>query len=153
MSVIEKERSAPFDNGPLKENGQYTDYAVLPKEERDKGFVRPLRDSYTHIGKAGPKYKLRDLTKEELERYEKFKYVKYEAYPENESLVTGMYWTQENLDKIDKGCGVETTMGSALAETYARDPSYYGSTFCAGCGRHLPVSEFVWTGTEERVGS
>jgi hypothetical protein len=153
MAVIEKERSASFDNGPLKENGQYTDYAVLPKEERDKGFVRLLRDSYIHVGIAEPKNELRDLTKEELERYEKFKYVKFEAYPVSESPTTGRFWTQADLDKIGKGCGVETIMGHALAETYARDPSYYGATFCCGCGKHLPVSEFVWKDTTERVGS
>lgn len=44
-------------------------------------------------------------------------------------------------------CGVETHMGQAIAETYARDPFFYGSTFCAGCGGYFPVGangEFVW---------
>lgn len=41
-------------------------------------------------------------------------------------------------------CGVATTMGSAIAETYARQPSFYGSTYCVKCRRHLPVSEFTW---------
>lgn len=50
-------------------------------------------------------------------------------------------------------CGTVTTMGPSIAETYARDPSYYGSTFCCHCGSHLPVAEFVWDGTHERVGS
>jgi len=53
-------------------------------------------------------------------------------------------------------CGVVTTMGQSLAETYARDPSFYSGTFCCGCGTHFPVGEngeFVWDGTEERVGS
>jgi len=47
-------------------------------------------------------------------------------------------------------------MGQAIAETYARDPGYYGSTFCANCGEHFPVGEggeFVWDGTIERVGT
>lgn len=46
-----------------------------------------------------------------------------------------------------EGCGTVTTMGLAIAETYARDPSFYGGTFCCGCGTHLPVGadgEFVW---------
>src|SRR3954467_6361571 len=42
------------------------------------------------------------------------------------------------------GCGTVTTMGRALSETYARDPKFYGATFCCGCNRHLPVAEFVW---------
>jgi hypothetical protein len=44
-------------------------------------------------------------------------------------------------------------MGPAIAETYAREPKYYGSTFCCGCRTHLPVAEFLWDGTNERVGS
>jgi hypothetical protein len=51
------------------------------------------------------------------------------------------------------GCGTVTTMGRALSETYARDPEFYGATFCAGCNKHLPVHEFVWTVDGERVGS
>ena len=50
-------------------------------------------------------------------------------------------------------CGAVTTMGRALSETYARDPSYYGSTFCCTCGAHFPVAEFTWTKDGERVGS
>jgi hypothetical protein len=53
-------------------------------------------------------------------------------------------------------CGVVTTMGVALAETYARDPYFYGGTFCAGCRKHFPVGDdgqFVWDGTDEKVGT
>lgn len=53
----------------------------------------------------------------------------------------------------DKGCGAVTSMATPIAETYARDPSFYGRTFCAQCHAHLPVGEFVWDGTEERVGT
>lgn len=44
-------------------------------------------------------------------------------------------------------CGKITTMGRAIAETYARDPNFYTGTFCATCGTHLPIGEsgeFVW---------
>ncbi len=57
---------------------------------------------------------------------------------------------------IHEKCGVATTMGQALAETYARQPSFYGATYCAGCQGHFPVGEhgeFVWDGTAEKVGS
>jgi len=50
-------------------------------------------------------------------------------------------------------CGIETRMGSAIAETYARDPSFYSGTFCVNCKKHFPLSEFVWKGTQEQVGS
>lgn len=53
-------------------------------------------------------------------------------------------------------CGTVTTMGNTIAATYARDPHFYGGTFCCGCGAHFPVGmngEFVWDGTNERVGT
>lgn len=53
-------------------------------------------------------------------------------------------------------CGTVTTMGVALAETYARQPTYYGATYCVGCRMHKPVGEngeFVWDGTDEKVGT
>jgi hypothetical protein len=53
-------------------------------------------------------------------------------------------------------CGVITTMGQAIAETYARQPTFYGATFCVNCQMHRPVGadgEFVWDGTDEKVGT
>jgi len=53
-------------------------------------------------------------------------------------------------------CGSVTTMGRALAETYARDPKFYGATYCVHCHMHRPVGEhgeFVWDGTDEKVGT
>jgi hypothetical protein len=44
-------------------------------------------------------------------------------------------------------CGTVTTMGLAIAETYARQPTFYGGTYCAGCRTHFPVGahgQFVW---------
>lgn len=87
----------------LKPNGQQEDYVVLTPEERARGFVRPVRSTYTHLA-----------------------------------------------------CGTDTSMGPALAETYARDPSFYTGTFCVRCGKHFPVGEdgeFVWAGTDEKVGT
>jgi len=84
-------------------NGQQKGYVVLSEDERKRGFVRPVRNSYVH-----------------------------------------------------KKCGAVTTMGNALAETYARDPYFYSGTFCVGCGAHFPVGhdgEFVWDGTNELVGT
>lgn len=44
-------------------------------------------------------------------------------------------------------CGTVTTMGLALCETYARQPTFYGATFCVHCRGHYLVGadgEFVW---------
>lgn len=75
-------------------DGQQEKYLVLPQADREKGFVRPLREAYTHIR-----------------------------------------------------CGGQTRMGLALAETYARQPDFYGATYCATCVGHFPVGkhgEFEW---------
>lgn len=53
-------------------------------------------------------------------------------------------------------CGVATTMGQAIAETYARDPGFYSGTFCVGCRAHFPVGadgEFRWDKSDEKVGT
>ena len=54
---------------------------------------------------------------------------------------------------LHKPCGTTTTMGRSIAETYARDPEFYSGTFCVNCKAHFPLDQFVWTGTNERVGS
>lgn len=90
----------PDINVPKGKGEQNKAYLVLSEEERAKGFVRPLRDTYLH-----------------------------------------------------KKCGTVTTMSRGIAETYARDPKFYGLTWCCGCKTHLPVSEFVWYDTDEVVGS
>lgn len=44
-------------------------------------------------------------------------------------------------------CGTVTAMAQDIAETYARQPSFYGSTYCVRCGMHRPVGvegEFEW---------
>lgn len=59
---------------------------------------------------------------------------------------------------IHKVCGVVTRMGQKLAETYARDPHFYGGTYCVGCGTHFHLvingeRQFYWTETNEGVGT
>ena len=134
---------------------QHDTYLVLSEAERAKGFVRPVRRSYRHVGIAGPAHPLRDLRDDE-QHHKDFGYVKYEEFPESERPSLGRLWTQEQLDSVGKGCGTVTTMGEALSETYARDPQFYGATYCCGCSMHRRVGadgEFVWEGTDERVGT
>lgn len=149
--------NAPVPNSDTRPDGQHVDHWVLCETERAKGFVRPVRHSYQHVGPPGPKFPLRDLTDEERARYDGHGYVKFEPYPEGfKGSATGSLWTQERLDAVGKGCGTVTSMPKSIAETYARQPNYYGSTFCCGCGKYLRVGangEFVWAGTNERVGT
>lgn len=43
-----------------------------------------------------------------------------------------------------KTCGTVTRMSSEIAGTYARDPWFYGSTYCVNCSMHRPLAEFTW---------
>jgi hypothetical protein len=131
------------------QTGQHGAYWILSDAERAKGWQRPYRDTYVHRG-IRPKYPTRDLTESEKAQYADVGYVKFEEYPESESPMTGRFWTAAQLRS---GCGTNTTMGRTIAETYARDPGFYGATFCCHCGKHAPVAEFVWAGTDEVVGS
>lgn len=63
-------------------------------------------------------------------------------------------WVRPYRDRyIHNKCGAVTTMGRALSETYARDPKFYGGTFCTFCHNHFPVAEFVWAADNTVVGS
>ena len=53
-------------------------------------------------------------------------------------------------------CGVVTRIGLSIAETYARDPGFYSGTYCCFCQGHFPTGkdgEFVWAGSNEKVGT
>jgi len=144
---------APID----PRTGMHESYWVLSPEERAKGFVRPVRRSYRHVGRSvcGKPCTLDD-------RPGRLYVCGAEPGHEGECDIT---WfevkDQAEQEKIGRaqargGCGTVTTMGTALAETYARDPKYYGATFCCACGTHPMVGadgEFVWEWTTGRVGT
>lgn len=118
-------------------------YLVLSEEERAKGFVRPVRRAYTHVG-VRPKHPLRDMTADEKRRFPDFDKV--------EEMEHGSrYWRQSDLDHA--GCNEVTIISQPIAETYARNPHFYGSTYCTHCQMHRPVNEFVWTNDGTVVGS
>ena len=56
-------------------------------------------------------------------------------------------------------CGTVTTMAQPIAETYARDPKFYGGTYCAGCKTHFRlvdsggVPQFRWDDDRTPVGA
>jgi len=159
MSLTTDPNDPKLKEGQQNPTGQHEIYLVLSEEERSKGFVRPVRHSYVHVGrktemKGGT---IEPLPREEAKRFgDPDKYVAFLRYPESESPLVGKALTQEEVDNMDKyigGCGDITSMGRELSETYARDPKFYGATYCARCGKHLPVDEFVWYGTDEKVGS
>lgn len=81
-------RRGQADETPVPQNEVYL---VLSEEERDQGFVRPLRLNYRHTT-----------------------------------------------------CDTVTSMGGAIAATYARDPTFYANTYCVQCAKHRPVAEFRW---------
>lgn len=132
-------------------NGQNKVYLILSPEERAKGFVRPVRQSYTHVG-------LRICGKIKTFDGDPGLFV-CKSPPNHEGKCGPVYCaiTKEQKEQLDKdgnlyGCGSTTTMAIEIAETYARDPMFYGMTYCVGCHKHIPVEEFVWEGTNEIVG-
>lgn len=57
---------------------------------------------------------------------------------------------------VHQRCGSVTRMNRKIAETYAREPRFYGATFCVACGAHFPVGEhgeFTWDHSSEKVGT
>lgn len=135
--------SCPAPTEERLPDGQHADHWILSDADRAKGFVRPVRRSYVHVGIPGPKYPLLDLTDGQREIWGDRQFAKFEDFESG----GGRYWTQEDLDKIGKGCQGATSMPQKIAETYAAQPSFYGSTFCVHCQEYLPVGargEFVW---------
>lgn len=166
MSITTDPNSPCLKNGQ-KETGQNDCYLVLSEEERAKGFIRPYRDAYIHIGrKIEPEGTIISIEEDETRTGEINKYynrstgyVAFIKYGEEKSPLVGRYIKQNELDAINNnkshigGCGTLTKMGVALSETYARDPKFYGATFCCGCNKHLPVEEFIWDVDGETLGS
>lgn len=155
--------NAPCLNTPKGEGQQNKCYLILSEEERAKGFVRPYRDTYVHVGKDVKSWWKgihHMITEEERKEEGMEKYVAVMTVLTNKdgSFKGGTYVTKEELDawksgKRIGGCGAETRMVKQIAETYAVDPNFYGSTWCMGCQKHIHVNEFVWKGTNETVGS
>lgn len=128
------------DDAPVPQNPVYL---VLSDEERAKGFVRPVRDSYIHVGRHFMG-QTRELTDDEKARFvqpdDGDPFVLVEMLPEGKER----FWTKAEYEQVGKGCSTVTTMGRALSETYAREPRFYGSTYCVKCAMHRPVREFRW---------
>lgn len=136
--------------------GQHKGYIVLCEEERQKGFVRPYRDSYKHVGRSICGKVVSDYDG----RLGGPRTVCSEQNGHEGECGDGAYQTIDQPQHAEilrthriGGCGAVTSMGRSLSETYARDPSFYGATFCVNCNKHLPVAEFVWSRDGERVGS
>jgi hypothetical protein len=136
--------------------GQHKDYIVLCPDERAKGFVRPFRNKYIHVGQSVCA-KLIEKQPESLETLRDVCGLPYK----HDGECAGQFFTVSGYDQADiilkdhrkGGCGVETRMSQDLSETYARDLEFYGATFCVGCNKHLPVGEFVWSADGQEVGS
>lgn len=140
-------------------DGMQEVYLVLSEEERKKGFVRPVRRSYVHVGRSACGTIDKDWVPgsaawEEADPPEGTVAYVCADIPghDGDCCAWTMPVTQAQLDQLEKsgkfgGCGTRTTMGTALAETYARQPDFYGGTYCCGCKRHPRVGahgEFVW---------
>ena len=50
-------------------------------------------------------------------------------------------------------CGTITAMSQDIAETFARNPHFYSTTFCMHERMQFPLQEFVWRGTDIPLGT
>lgn len=142
------------DEEPREQNEVYL---VLSQEQRDAGFIRPYRDSYIHKGNPAATYTELDRPEKSMEENNPYVAI-FDIKDGKGNHVGGRYATKSELERFKKtgylgGCGGETKMGKAIAETYATNPHFYGSTYCVHCKMHLPVAEFVWSKDGEIVGS
>ena len=145
------------DESPVPQNKKYL---VLSDEEIAKGYIRPLRRTYVHRGKKMPSRNegvIREYTDKEKEEHKRWNSAAEMVYSDeykkkvnmNPSTV-GVCLTEEEYNAFKEGkeyiggCGVATIMADEIAKTYARNPYFYGSTYCISCKKHLPVSEFLW---------
>lgn len=140
--TLTTDRTHPDLNVPEGPGRQNKVYLVLSDEDIAKGYVKPYRDAYIHDSIDAPKGPLRELTAEERAQYDQFGYTHYEEGDQR-------FWTKDRLERSKRRCGVVTTMGFKLSATYARDPRFYGATYCCGCGMHYPLNEFHWTADGE----
>lgn len=139
MGLTDDRNDPDLGHGVDEKPGQMNvKYLVLSEEERAKEFVRPLRHRYVHLGVA---FDAR-VAAAELQR---------ELDGETITLPDLM----ERAKKLASSdtCGCVTWMNAAIAETYARNPSFYGATWCARCSMHRPLTEFLWVeeGTDRIV--
>lgn len=134
------------DDEPVQQNAAYL---VLSEEERAKGFVRPVRITYKHVGQS-----VCGKTRQGIEEQDQAQPYICVREPGHEGDCSMLHKAADigEIERAGKrqllgGCNVTTTMGTALAETYARDPHFYGATYCVRCRMHRPVGargEFVW---------
>ena len=56
---------------------------------------------------------------------------------------------------VHRKCGVATGMPEEIIRSYLKNPFMYmaDSTFCCGCGKHVPFRECAWSETNEDLQS
>jgi len=133
-------------------NGQQLTHLVLSEEERGRGYVRPLRLSYRHVGRS----LCGDTSDPASSPAQEGKVWACAAQPGHDGPhgdVKRQVTPEEAAKGHAGGCGSVTTMSRAIAETYARDPAFYGATWCCGCQGYHPVGEYTWHPDGSIVGS
>jgi hypothetical protein len=140
--------------------GQHKSYIVLCEDERKKGFVRPYRDAYKHVGRRVCGKPRQLLTSSGIDPTP----LPVVCTDEPDHAGDCTVWAPVDSDAamakardrhVLGGCGSVTTMGRALSETYARDFTFYSGTFCVHCNAHFPVGEhgeFVWIERDGSIG-
>jgi hypothetical protein len=45
---------------------------------------------------------------------------------------------------VHDACGQKTQLGSTIAVTLARQPTFFTNTYCDHCAQRFPIGEFKW---------
>lgn len=90
-----------------------------------------------------------NMAEEEFDYGEKRDDGQFENHP---TIDEGEFKRPIRLEYKHNRCGGVTRMGRKLAESIARDPDYYDSTFCSKCGDYFPLEEFEWVDDGVTVG-
>ncbi len=78
--------------------------------------------------------KLREIIQDGPRKGQQADYLVLSDDERAKGFVRHVRWSYKHL-----ACGGVTTMGQAIAETYARNPKFYSGTFCCNCGTHFPL--------------
>lgn len=123
--------------------GQQKEYMALCPDERAKGFVRPYRDMYKHVGHFIERCEATQKNDDDENPHQCTRRFPHDGEHEFDALML-VNKPIKTLMQREGGCGATTTMHKAIAETYARDPHFYSGTFCVHCQTHRPLTEFTW---------
>lgn len=95
---------------------------------------------YIHVGNKVPTTNMRELTRAERARYNDYRYIGFVPYPESMHPKKGMFIRH---DDIAHQCGKPTKSDGVDLDV--------DHLWCHGCKDIVPIDQFVWEDTWDRI--